>query len=125
MLKFQFIPIDEVEMYFAAADCLVLPYKKIYQSGVIFLSYRFGLPIIATDVGSFREDIIDVVTGFICSPNNAEDMAAKLKIFFDSPLFRQQEQTRAHIIKFAEQKYSWANIGRQTYEVYTNLKKLS
>jgi D-inositol-3-phosphate glycosyltransferase len=123
LLRLQFIPLDEVETYFAAADCLVLPYKKIYQSGLIFLAYRFGLPIIATDIGSFREDVIDGVTGYICKPNNAEDMAAKLKIYFDSPLFHQQKQTRAHIIKYAEQKYSWTNIGRQTYEVYVNLTK--
>jgi glycosyltransferase involved in cell wall biosynthesis len=125
LFRLQFIPVDEVETYFVAADCLVLPYKKIYQSGVIFLAYRFGLPIIAADIGSFREDVIDGVTGFICKPNSAEDMAGKLKIFFDSTLFQQREQTRAHIIEFAEQKYSWSNIGRQTYEVYTRILKQS
>ena len=39
----------EVEHYFRAADALVLPYVEIYQSGVLFLSYRFGLPVVATD----------------------------------------------------------------------------
>jgi glycosyltransferase involved in cell wall biosynthesis len=125
LFRLQFIPVDEVETYFAASDCLVLPYKRIYQSGVIFLAYRFGLPIIATDVGSFHEDVIDGVTGFICKPDDAEDMAAKLKMFFDSNLFRQREQTRTHIIELAEQKYSWSNIGRQTYEVYTRVLKQS
>lgn len=122
-LKLQFIPVDEVETYFTAADCVVLPYKRIFQSGVIFLAYRFGVPIIATDVGSFREDIIDGVTGFICNPDDVEDMAAKLRIFFKSDLFRQRETTRAHISKLAEQKYSWIDIGRQTYKVYTSLVK--
>jgi D-inositol-3-phosphate glycosyltransferase len=121
LFRFQFIPVDEVETYFAAADCLVLPYKRIYQSGVIFLAYRFGLPIIATDIGSFNEDVIDGVTGFICKPDDAEDMAEKLRLFFNSNLFRQHEQTRKRIAEFAEQKYSWSNIGRQTYEVYTRV----
>jgi len=125
VMRFQFIPINEVEYYFAAADCLVLPYKRIFQSGVIFLAYRFGVPIIATDVGSFREDVIDGVSGFICKPDNAEDMAAKLKTFFDSNLFRKREQTRAHIIELAEKKYSWSNISRQTYKVYKSLVKQS
>jgi D-inositol-3-phosphate glycosyltransferase len=123
LLRFQFIPIDEVETYFSAADCVVLPYKRIYQSGVLFLAYRFGLPIIATDVGSFQEDVIDGVTGFLCKPDNAENMATKLKLFFDSPLFHQQKQTRAHIIRYAEQQYSWTKIGRQTYEIYMDLTK--
>ena len=125
LFRLQFIPVDEVETYFAAADCLVLPYKRIYQSGVIFLAYRFGLPIIATDIGSFREDIIDGETGFICKPNNANDMAEKLKIYFRRSIFRQREQTRAHIIELAEQKYSWSSIGRQTYEVYERILKHS
>ena len=121
LFRLQFVPVDEVELYFAAADCLVLPYRRIYQSGVIFLAYRFGLPIIATDVGSFHEDIIDGVTGFICKPDDAEDMAEKLRKYFDGNLFHQREQTRKRIIEFTEQKYSWSNIGRQTYEVYARV----
>jgi D-inositol-3-phosphate glycosyltransferase len=123
MLRMQFIPDNEVEMYFSAADCAVLPYKRIFQSGVLFLSYRFGVPIIATDVGSFSEDVIDNVTGFICKPDDAEDMAAQLRKYFDSTLYRQREQTRASIIELAQKKYSWVNIGRQTYGVYTDLAK--
>ena len=58
-----YIPDDETEVYFKAADALVLPYTDIYQSGVLFLGYSFGLPTIATDVGSFREEIIEGETG--------------------------------------------------------------
>jgi len=123
MLRLHFIPENEVETYFSAADCIVLPYKRIFQSGVLFLAYRFGIPIIATDVGSFSVDIIDGKTGWICKPNDAEDMAAQLRKFFDSTLFHQRDGTRASIVEFAEKKYSWTNIGRQTYEVYTDLVK--
>ena len=125
LFRMQFIPVGEVETYFAAADCLVLPYKRIFQSGVIFLAYRFGLPIIATDVGSFREDIIEGVTGFVCKPDDAEDMAEKLQMFFNSNLYHLREQTRAHIMELAEQKYSWSDIGRQTHEVYARVMKHS
>jgi glycosyltransferase involved in cell wall biosynthesis len=123
MLRLQFIPDNEVETYFSAADCVVLPYKRIFQSGVLFLAYRFGVPIIATDVGSFAEDVIDGVTGFICKPNDAEDMAAQLRKYFASMLFHHREETCASIIELAEKKYSWTNIGKQTYEVYTSLTK--
>jgi len=120
-LRFQFIPNEEVETYFSATDCVVLPYRRIYQSGVIFLAYRFGVPIIATDVGDFRGDILDGETGFLCKPDDAGDMAAQIRRFFNSALFRQREETRARIQQLAENKYSWTNIGRQTYEVYTSL----
>jgi D-inositol-3-phosphate glycosyltransferase len=38
VLKFQFIPDEEMELYLKAADVLVLPYKDIFQSGILFLS---------------------------------------------------------------------------------------
>ena len=122
-LCFKHIPVDEVEVYFGASDCLVLPYKRIFQSAVLFLAYRFGVPIIATDIGSFREDVIDGETGFICKSNNAADMAEKLTMFFGSTLFRQREQTRKHIMELAERKYSWSDIGRRTYDVYERILK--
>ncbi len=123
LLRLHFIPDNEVETYFSAADCAVLPYKRIFQSGVLFLAYRFGVPLIATDVGSFSEDVIDGVTGFICKPDDAKDMAAQLRKYFDSTLFHQREETRAFIVELAEKKYSWTDIGRQTYEVYTDVTK--
>jgi glycosyltransferase involved in cell wall biosynthesis len=48
LLRADYIPNDETEVHFKAADVLVLPYKHIYQSGVL----SFGLPVLAADVGS-------------------------------------------------------------------------
>ena len=58
----------ETEIYFKAADVLVLPYTHIFQSGVLFLGYNFGLPAIAADVGSFKEEIIAGRTGLVFQP---------------------------------------------------------
>jgi D-inositol-3-phosphate glycosyltransferase len=121
LLQLTFIPENDVETFFAAADCLVLPYKRIFQSSVIFLSYRFGVPIVATDVGSFREDVVEGVTGFICEPDNPPAMAEKLAQFFSSSLFLERDQTRSHIIEYAEKRYSWFDIGRRTFEIYSSL----
>ena len=38
MLRADYIPDEETEIYFKAADVLVLPYRSIYQSGVLFLA---------------------------------------------------------------------------------------
>src|SRR5262249_31826543 len=68
--KIEYISDDEIEIYFKAADVIVMPYVSIFQSGVLFLAYSFGLPIIATDVGSLKEDIVEGKTGFVCEPEN-------------------------------------------------------
>ena len=38
ILKTQFIPDEDIELYLKCADVLVLPYNEIFQSGVLFLS---------------------------------------------------------------------------------------
>ena len=63
-----FIPEEDVEVYFKAADALVLPYRTICQSAVLFLSFQFGLPVIATDVGELAGSVKEGVNGFVCRP---------------------------------------------------------
>ena len=47
------------------------PYTHIFQSGVLFLAYAFGLPVIAADVGSLREDVVEGRTGFLFRPQDS------------------------------------------------------
>jgi glycosyltransferase involved in cell wall biosynthesis len=114
----QFIPTEEVEAYFTAADCLVMPYRRIFQSGVIFLAWRFGLPIVATDVATLREDVRDGDTGFTAKENTAEGFADAVRTFFASDLYRDREGTRRRIREAAERSHSWTAIASQTAAVY-------
>ena len=82
MCRTEYIPEEEAEIYFKSADLLVLPYKHIFQSGLIYTSYRFGLPVVATDVGSLRNDVIEGRTGFVCKPEEPADMANKISGLF-------------------------------------------
>lgn len=63
------------DILFQASDYLVLPYKEFYsQSGVFMQAIQYHLPIIATDVSSFREYIEDYGLGFVAEPNNADSL---------------------------------------------------
>jgi glycosyltransferase involved in cell wall biosynthesis len=117
----KFIPSEEVEYYFASADCVILPYRSIYQSGIIFLAYRFGVPLIATDVGSFREDIQDGITGIVCKPEDPDELAQAIQKFFASELYLQRETTRQTIREMAHSRYSWKTISEKTIELYQSL----
>ena len=113
-----YIPDGDVEVYFKAADVLVLPYKYIYQSGVLFLAFHFGLPVIASDVGSLREYVTEDRTGFVCRPGDPDDLARTIESYFGSPLFKDLELTRREIIRRAVRDYSWDAIGQKTAAVY-------
>jgi glycosyltransferase involved in cell wall biosynthesis len=119
--RIEYVLDADTEIYFKAADILVLPYKHIFQSGVLFLGYNFGLPAIASDVGSLKEDVIEGQTGFICRPADSVDLSRKIEAYFSSELYQQLEISRSGIMNFAATKYSWAEVGKITREVYANL----
>lgn len=119
--KVEYIPEEEVEVYFKAADVLILPYTHIFQSGVLFLGYGFGLPAIASDVGSMKEDIIEGETGFVCRPQDAGDLARIIDRYFESELFKQLKDRRFRIQEFANERYSWDKVGEITTQVYAEL----
>jgi len=121
LLKFQFIPDDQMELYLKAADVLVLPYKDIFQSGVLFLAYNFGLPVVATDVGSFREEIIEGETGFICRPEDAADMAKTLEGYFSSGLYKSLSTRRHDIKDYANKMHSWDAAAELTTAAYSEM----
>jgi D-inositol-3-phosphate glycosyltransferase len=121
--KIEYIPDDEVELYFKAADLLVLPYRQIFQSGIFFLSYSFGLPVVAADVGSFREDILEGRTGFLCKPSDSADLAMTIEKYFSSDLFKHLNNQRHEIRKYACARHSWEVVGEMTQTVYGDLLK--
>lgn len=119
--KIEYVPDEETELYFKAADVLVLPYTRIFQSGVLFLGYSFGLPVIAADVGSLREEVIEGKTGFIFKPQDSSDLASVIVRYFGSELFRSLESRRLDIKAYANERYSWDTVASLITAVYRKL----
>ena len=73
----EYVAETAVPAIFFNADLLVLPYLKIYQSGVLFQGLRYGVPVLATDVGSLGS-YIDKDSGCVCKSNDIDDLGEKL-----------------------------------------------
>ena len=119
--KIEYVPDEETELYFKAADVLILPYTHVFQSGVLFLGYSFGLPAIAAGVGSLKEEIIEGETGFVFRPKDSADLAAKINKYFQSELFLNLETRRSEIKVYANERYSWNKVAAITTSVYSQL----
>jgi glycosyltransferase involved in cell wall biosynthesis len=113
-----YIPDEEVEYYFTAADCIVLPYRNIYQSGVVFMAYTFGLPLLAADVGNFKNDVPEGKAGYLFESENMEDLAKTLLKFFESDMYHNLDSTRKALKDWAWENYSWDVIGNDTKNAY-------
>jgi glycosyltransferase involved in cell wall biosynthesis len=119
--RIEHVPDEETELYFKAADVLILSYAQVFQSGVIFLAYSFGLPVIAADVGSLPEEIVEGESGFVFKSRDASDLAGKIDQYFESELFRDLETRRTIIKEYANERYSWSKVVAITTTVYSRL----
>jgi glycosyltransferase involved in cell wall biosynthesis len=119
--RIEYIPDEETELFFKAADVLILPYTRVFQSGVLLLGYSFGLPAIVSDVGTLKEQIIEGQTGFVFNPRDSSDLASKIEEYFKSELFRNLETRRAQIKKYANERYSWDKVAAITTAIYSRL----
>jgi glycosyltransferase involved in cell wall biosynthesis len=119
--KIEYVPDEATELYFKAADILILPYTHVFQSGVLFLGYSFGLPAIVADVGPLKEEIVEGETGFGFKPRDSSDLATVIRKYFDSELFRNLESRREEIKAYANERYSWDKVADITTAVYSRL----
>jgi glycosyltransferase involved in cell wall biosynthesis len=121
LLRADFIPDHETETYFKAADVFVLPYKHIYQSGVLFLGHSFGLPVLAADVGSLKNDIVEGKTGFVFKPEDSADLSRVIEQYFSSDLYADLNNRRIEIREHATQRNSWDQVSQITVRAYADL----
>ncbi len=78
----EYVPSEEVGLYFAAADVAVLPYKTATQSGIIQMAYHLECPVITTAVGGLGEVVESGVTGLVVPPENPQAIAEAVEEFY-------------------------------------------
>ena len=116
--RIEHIPDEDIEVYFKAADALVVPYVQIFQSGVPFLAYSFGLPVLATEVGSLGEEIVAGESGFVCKPCDTEALASMIFRYADSALYKELPERRPGIAEAARERHSWTRVAEITRAAY-------
>jgi glycosyltransferase involved in cell wall biosynthesis len=83
----RYVDNEEVEVYFKAADLVVLPYLSATQSGITQIAKAFGKPVVSTDVGGLSEVVEDGVNGYLVPPGNSLALADKIVESFRRNLF--------------------------------------
>lgn len=98
----EFVPDEQVRLYFSLADLVAQPYKSATQSGVTQIAYHFEKPMLVTDVGGLAEIVPDGKVGYVTSPN-AWAIAEALADFCSNP--NSERFTKG--IREEKLRYSW------------------
>ena len=114
-----YIPDEDVANFYRSADLIVLPYRRIYQSGVLLMTMSYGLPVMVSDLEGMVEIIQDNINGFIFKSGNVENLSSKLIDALNDP--DRLKRIAKHGFETVVLNHDWKTIGKKTVELYKEI----
>lgn len=112
ILHNDYIPDNEVNRFFSAADIVAQPYKTATQSGVTQIAFHFEKPMLVTNVGGLPEIVPDGKIGYVVEPD-AKQIADALHTFFEE---NKQAEFEQNIVE-EKKKYAWSTFTKVMSEL--------
>ncbi len=76
---------DDIEQFFKSIDLLVLPYTESSQSGVLSLSWSYGVPVVVTPTGGLSEQVSQTGAGLVTREVNAGSLTESVLMIWQNP----------------------------------------
>lgn len=114
-----FISENDLITYFENCDLVILPYREIFQSGVVLKAMSLKRAVLCSNLPAFEELINDSYNGYIFESENPLSLAEKLiKINNQSEKIVDVVEVAYNILK---RDFSWNDIGFNLKKLYINL----
>jgi glycosyltransferase involved in cell wall biosynthesis len=114
----RFVADEQIPAFFRRADLVVLPYREIDQSGVLFTALAFGAPLLLSAVGGFPE-VAATGAAELVPPGDPGALHAALARLLADPAAR--ERLAAAARQAAATDYSWDRVAELHRHVYRAL----
>ncbi len=111
----RYVAESEVGYFYGSADVVVLPYRRIYQSGVLLMAMSLGLPVMASSLDAMREVVVSGENGWIFETDNVEALAECVSTYLGGNGSGQEGAAAASLMV---REYGWASIGEKTLAIY-------
>jgi D-inositol-3-phosphate glycosyltransferase len=113
----EFIPNNEVPLFFSASDLVVQPYKSATQSGVTQVAMHFNKPIITTNVGGLADMVRNGVIGYVVEPDSKNLADAIIEAFEHKKLEQFAENMKEEKLRF-----SWDKMVQSIESLYCKIQ---
>jgi len=114
----RFVEDAELPAIFRRADLVVLPYRDVEHSGVLYTGLAFGKPMVLSAVGGFPE-VATTGAAHLVPPGDVTLLAAAMSELTGDSAARDRLAAAAH--QAAAGPYSWDAVARQTLALYEEL----
>lgn len=118
VVRFEYIPFSDVARYFGVADVLVMPYRHISQSGVLYLALALGVPVVATRVGALPEMLRDGESAVLVPPESPGALTEALIRVLGDPELRDRVAQGGRRVA---EEHSWPSIAERTESAFAGL----
>lgn len=119
VLHIRYIPNDELPLYFSAADLVILPYRRIYQSAVILMAMSYGRPVVVSDLPGMLEMVTDGSNGYTFEQGSKDALAERLIEALRDESGR--DRVAAQALQHIHDHHDWERIGKSTAEIYRSI----
>ncbi len=116
IVKTDYIPSEDLKIYFCAADIVVQPYRTATQSGVTQIAYNFERPMLVTNVGGLAEIVPDKKVGYVTDTNPKSITEALLDFYTNN---REDEFSKNAAIE--KKRFEWDSFITGIEELYKKL----
>jgi glycosyltransferase involved in cell wall biosynthesis len=115
----RFLSDAELAALLRRAEVVVLPYRRIDSSGVLFAALAFGRALVLSDVGSFRELHDEHGIGVLVPSGDAAELAAAIAGVLEDAAGRRRLEAASQ--RAADGPFAWKLVARLHEEVYREL----
>jgi len=107
---------SDIPEFLSEIDLLVIP--SVSESGPITLleAMAVGVPVVTTDVGIVREQVVDGKHAWVVSPKSVDELESTITTALQSPNTRQRYAANAR--ELVEAEFSLETISNQYQELY-------
>ncbi|MCC6694683.1 MAG: glycosyltransferase family 4 protein [Candidatus Hydrogenedentes bacterium] len=117
--KLETVPESEMELLFKATDVVVLPYLEGSQSGIKYMAYAYGRPVLASAIGSLGEFIVPGLTGETFPPGNASAFVSAMRAMTEQ--IEKYDEQRIKAVAYTD--YSFENAARRVDAIFEQLRR--
>lgn len=109
----EWVPDEQLQVYFKASDIVVLPYTEITTSGVIPLAYALEKPVVTSDIGGLK-DVVNERTGILVPPRDVVSLRMAIEKLFSMDI----EAMGRYAREYAGRTFNWQSNTKKIKELY-------
>jgi D-inositol-3-phosphate glycosyltransferase len=111
----------DFDAYLSLASVVLLPYRNISQSGVLFTALQRNIPVLVSNAGGLTEPLGIAKVGWCMGAATKDNLEKAILDIIQHPDQLNNVADDVSAFNEVKAKYSWKEIGQQTSRLYSRL----